>query len=166
MPGANGRRAGMGNPEPCPIKCQLLDAPGSNHASYHRDVVGVFDLIEENRQSVIVLDDVSAIFEQPKALQILLAALGTPHDGSRTRTGPYFEPGGIRYSHGVPAAGCSSRPCVGRGFHRRSSCFPNFVNLGSGPEATVADRDRRRDTAAHQALAFRTPRFEPLISCG
>ena len=30
MPGANGRRAGMGNPEPCPIKCQLLDAPGSN----------------------------------------------------------------------------------------------------------------------------------------
>ncbi len=29
MAGANGRRAGMGNPEPCPIKCQLLDAPGS-----------------------------------------------------------------------------------------------------------------------------------------
>ena len=29
MPGANGRRAGMGNPEPCPSKCQLLDAPGS-----------------------------------------------------------------------------------------------------------------------------------------
>jgi hypothetical protein len=29
MPGANGRRAGMGNHEPCPINCQLLDAPGS-----------------------------------------------------------------------------------------------------------------------------------------
>lgn len=38
---------------------------------------------------MILLDDVSTIFEQPKALQILLAALGTPHDGSRTRTVRY-----------------------------------------------------------------------------
>ena len=51
--------------------------------------VGLFDLIEENPQSVIVLDDVSTIFEQPKALQILLAALGTAHHGSRTRTVRY-----------------------------------------------------------------------------
>jgi hypothetical protein len=59
------------------------------YSNGHLTPVGLFDLIEENPQSVIVLDDVSAIFEQPKALQILLAALGTPHDGSRTRTVRY-----------------------------------------------------------------------------
>lgn len=64
-----------------------LDILNQRHAysNGHLTPVGLFDLIEENPQSVIVLDDVSAIFEQPKALQILLAALGTPHDGSRTR---------------------------------------------------------------------------------
>ena len=59
------------------------------YSNGHLTPVGLFDLIEENPQSVIVLDDVSAIFEQPKALQILLAALGTPHDGSRIRTVRY-----------------------------------------------------------------------------
>jgi hypothetical protein len=56
------------------------------YSNGHLTPVGLFDLLKENPQSVIVLDDVSAIFEQPKALQILLAALGTPHDGSRIRT--------------------------------------------------------------------------------
>lgn len=56
------------------------------YSNGHLTPVGLFDLIAENPQSVIVLDDVSAIFKQPRALQILLAALGTPHDGSRTRT--------------------------------------------------------------------------------
>jgi hypothetical protein len=56
------------------------------YSNGHLTPAGLFDLIDENPQSVIVLDDVSAIFEQPKALQILLAALGTPHDGSRIRT--------------------------------------------------------------------------------
>lgn len=51
--------------------------------------LGLFELIEENPNSVIVLDDVSTIFKQPRALQIMLAALGTPHDGSRTRTVRY-----------------------------------------------------------------------------
>jgi len=68
-----------------------LESLGQRYAysNGHLTPVGLFDLIEENPQSVIVLDDVSAIFEQPKALQILLAALGTPHDGSRTRTVRY-----------------------------------------------------------------------------
>jgi hypothetical protein len=59
------------------------------YSNGHLTPVGLFDLIDENPQSVVVLDDVSTIFEQPKALQILLAALGTPHDGSRTRTVRY-----------------------------------------------------------------------------
>jgi hypothetical protein len=64
-----------------------LEALGQRYAysNGHLTPVGLFDLIAENPQSVIVLDDVSTIFTQPKALQILLAALGTPHDGSRTR---------------------------------------------------------------------------------
>ena len=68
-----------------------LEALGQRYAysNGHLTPVGLFDLIAENPQSVIVLDDVSAIFEQPKALQLLLAALGTPHDGSRTRTVRY-----------------------------------------------------------------------------
>lgn len=75
-----------------------LDALGSRHAysNGHLTPVGLFDLIEENPQSVIVLDDVSAIFGQPQALQILLAALGTPHDGSRTRTVRYKTANGDR----------------------------------------------------------------------
>jgi hypothetical protein len=64
-----------------------LESLGRHYAysNGYLTAVGLFDLIEENAQSVIVLDDVSAIFEQPKALQILLAALGTPHDGARNR---------------------------------------------------------------------------------
>jgi hypothetical protein len=49
----------------------------------------LFDVIEENPDGVIVLDDVSAIFKEPKAVQILLAALGSPPDGSRVRKVPY-----------------------------------------------------------------------------
>lgn len=68
-----------------------LEALGQRYAysNGHVTPVGLFDLIAENPHSVIVLDDVSSIFDQPKALQILLAALGTPHDGSRTRAVRY-----------------------------------------------------------------------------
>lgn len=59
------------------------------YSNGHLTPIGLFGLIEENPQSVILLDDVSSIFQQPTALQILLAALGTPHDGSRTRTVRY-----------------------------------------------------------------------------
>jgi hypothetical protein len=65
-----------------------LNNLGAPHAysNGHLTPVGLFELIDEHPQSVIVLDDVSTIFGQPQALQILLAALGTTHDGSRTRT--------------------------------------------------------------------------------
>jgi len=65
-----------------------LETLGQRYAysNGHLTPVGLFELIEANPQSVIVLDDVTMIFGQPKALQILLAALGTSHDGSRTRT--------------------------------------------------------------------------------
>lgn len=56
------------------------------YSNGHLTPVGLFELIEANPHSVIVLDDVSTIFDTPKALQLLLAALGTPPDGSRTRT--------------------------------------------------------------------------------
>ena len=59
------------------------------YSNGHLTPVGLFELIETNPHSVIVLDDVTTIFGVPKALQLLLAALGTPHDGSRTRTVRY-----------------------------------------------------------------------------
>jgi len=49
----------------------------------------LFDVIEENPDALIVLDDVSSIFTDKKALQILLAALGSSPDGSRVRKVPY-----------------------------------------------------------------------------
>jgi len=65
-----------------------LESLGQRYAYSNGHITpnGLLDLIDENPQSVIVLDDVSSIFTQPKALQILLAALGTTHDGSRIRT--------------------------------------------------------------------------------
>lgn len=65
-----------------------LETLGQRYAysNGHLTPVGLFELIEAHPQSVIVLDDVTSIFDAPKALQILLAALGTSHDGCRTRT--------------------------------------------------------------------------------
>lgn len=59
------------------------------YSSGHLTPVGLFELLEQNPDSVIVLDDVSSIFSQATALQILLAALGTSHDGSRARSVRY-----------------------------------------------------------------------------
>jgi hypothetical protein len=56
-----------------------------SYSSGHLTPIGLFDLICENRDRVIVLDDVSSIFNQPIALQLLLAALGNPHDDSGIR---------------------------------------------------------------------------------
>ena len=49
----------------------------------------LFDVIEENSDGVIVLDDVPGLFTDTKAVQLLLAALGSPPDGSRVRKVPY-----------------------------------------------------------------------------
>lgn len=62
----------------------------------HLTPIGLFDLLDENRDGVIVLDDVSAIFSQPIALQVLLAALGNPHDGSQVRLVRYKSANEVR----------------------------------------------------------------------
>ena len=66
----------------------LLDRLAVNHtySSGHLTPIGLFDLIQANQDRVIVLDDVSSIFNQPIALQLLLAALGNPHDDSGIRS--------------------------------------------------------------------------------
>jgi hypothetical protein len=56
-----------------------------SYSNGHLTPIGLFDLLSENRDRIIVLDDVSAIFNAPIALQLLLAALGNPHDGTRVR---------------------------------------------------------------------------------
>jgi len=66
------------------------------YSNGHVTPLGLFELIEKNPNSVIVLDDVSSIFAQPLALQILLAALGSPHDGSKARTVRYTRANGDR----------------------------------------------------------------------
>ncbi len=44
------------------------------YANGHLTPIGLFDLIEANQDRIIVLDDVASIFNQPIALQLLLAA--------------------------------------------------------------------------------------------
>ncbi len=68
----------------------------------HLTPIGLYDLIAENRDRVIVLDDLSQIFNEPIALQLLLAALGNPHDGSNVRTVKYKTAKGAKE---VPFAG-------------------------------------------------------------
>lgn len=67
--------------------CSTLDTLGVTYAysNGHLTPIGLFDLISENRDRVIVLDDVSALFNQPIALQLLMAALGNRHDGMGIR---------------------------------------------------------------------------------
>ncbi len=67
--------------------CTTLDNLAVKYAysNGHLTPIGLFDLIMENRNRVIVIDDVSAIFNQPIALQILLAALGNRHDDTGVR---------------------------------------------------------------------------------
>lgn len=67
--------------------CSTLDslAVKYTYSSGHLTPIGLFQLLAENRDRVIVLDDVSSIFNQPIALQLLLAALGNRHDSSGVR---------------------------------------------------------------------------------
>lgn len=52
----------------------------------HVTPVGLFELIAEHPDDVIVLDDLVTIFRSEVALQILLSALEHPSPGDRTRT--------------------------------------------------------------------------------
>ncbi|MBI3860967.1 MAG: hypothetical protein HY290_03645 [Planctomycetia bacterium] len=78
-----------------------LDKLGVSYAfaSGHLTPIGLFELISENRDRVIVLDDITSIFGQPIALQLLLSAIGNPHNGSHTRTIRYKTAKGDRLVH-------------------------------------------------------------------
>lgn len=52
----------------------------------HLTPMGLFDLIGERRDDVIVLDDLTAVLDSDVALQILLSALEHPAPGDRTRS--------------------------------------------------------------------------------
>ena len=84
--------------------CKTLETLGVRYgySNGHLTPLGLFDLLAENHDSVIVLDDVSSIFNAPQSLQILLAALGTSPDGSRVRHVRYKTAAGDRI---IPFAG-------------------------------------------------------------
>ena len=67
--------------------CKTLETLAVNYSysSGHLTAMGLFSLLEQHSHSIIVLDDVSSIFREPKALQILLAALGNRHDETGAR---------------------------------------------------------------------------------
>jgi hypothetical protein len=70
----------------------------------HLTSLGLFDLLAEQHDRVIVLDDVSAVFEQRIALQILLAALGNQPDEPGTRIIKYRRQGRqetVRFTGGI-----------------------------------------------------------------
>src|SRR5207244_11565537 len=50
----------------------------------HLTPMGLFELIAEHRDDVIVLDDLTAVLDSDVALQILLSALEHPAPGDRT----------------------------------------------------------------------------------
>ena len=52
----------------------------------HLTPMGLFELIAEHRDEVIVLDDLTAVLDSDVALQILLSALEHPAPGDRTRS--------------------------------------------------------------------------------
>lgn len=51
-------------------------------AQGHLTPIGLFSLLAKNPEKIILIDDVSAIFNSPISLQLLLAALGNTHDRS------------------------------------------------------------------------------------
>lgn len=105
-----------------------LETLGANYAysNGHLTPIGFFDLLADNRDRVIVLDDVASLFNQPIALQLLLAALGNPHDGSKARN--------VRYK---TAKGDVVVPFTGGVI-----CISNLPLAGHHPEVLAALRDR------------------------
>lgn len=72
----------------------------------HLTPMGLFDLLDTYPHRTIVLDDVSQIFADKKALQILLAALGNQPDNRHTRIIKYRRQGHdktIRFTGGIIA---------------------------------------------------------------
>ena len=85
-----------------------LDEMGTDfkYHSGHLTDLGLFDLLSENHDRIILLDDVSSIFKQPKAMQILLAALGNQTSERGVRVVKYKRRGvdkPIRFTGGILA---------------------------------------------------------------
>lgn len=68
-----------------------LDEMGTQYEEHsgHITDLGLFDLLSENPDRIILLDDVSSIFEHKVALQILLAACGNGNSNRGVRTIKY-----------------------------------------------------------------------------
>jgi hypothetical protein len=64
-----------------------LDQLGANYmpANGHLTPIGLFNSLDENRDRILVIDDVATLFNQPLSLQFLLAALGSPNGRSQIR---------------------------------------------------------------------------------
>lgn len=80
------------------VKYEYLDG--------HLTPMGMFDLLATYHDRVIVLDDVSQIFADKKAIQILLAALGNQPDDRHTRIVKYRRQGHdqtVRFTGGIIA---------------------------------------------------------------
>jgi hypothetical protein len=76
----------------------------------------LFDTIEGHPTEVLVLDDVSQIFKQPEAKQILLAALGHRPTEAKPRTVDYKRAGksvSVEFTGGIIAI--SNQPLAGHG---------------------------------------------------
>ena len=102
--------------------CTTLDNLAVNYAysNGHLTPIGLFDLIMENRDRVIVIDDVSAIFNQPIALQLLLAALGNRHDDTGVR---YVRYKTARGDEVVAFRGGSLQSRISESAATRTKCF-------------------------------------------
>jgi hypothetical protein len=69
--------------------CKEFEQPAIRYYRGHLTPLGLFQLLEENSDATIVLDDVHAVLDEPKALQIFLAALGTPDGDNGARIVSY-----------------------------------------------------------------------------
>jgi hypothetical protein len=80
-----------------------LGLPYAYHAG-HLTPVGLFELLEENADRVLVLDDVGHLLGQQVGLQLLLAALGNQPDGGGERVVRYRRQGRdatVRFTGGI-----------------------------------------------------------------
>jgi len=91
-------RAGTSKTHTVRTTLEELQVP-YKYSSGHLTPIGLFNLLADHRDMIIVLDDVSSIFSQPIALQILLAALGNTHDGSTARVVSYQTAKGVQHVH-------------------------------------------------------------------
>lgn len=94
-----------------------LDAPYHLHCGYLTPF-GLFELIENDPETILVLDDVSSLLTNKMAMQILMAALAKPLDPSKGRRTSYKRQGkdatvefrgGIIFLSNLPLGGTDRR---------------------------------------------------------